>query len=398
MAEGPLRGYLRDREDEDSARVSFVELFYDLVFVFAVTQLAAYLADNLSAEGAVRAAVLFMAVWWLWINTTWALNRLDPDRSLVRAVIFVMMGAGLMLTVSIPQAFADRALVFAVAYVAMQVGRSLLMVWALGHAGEHDQRRTFLRNAVWFSISGVFWIAGAIVQGELEVILWSIALLIELGVPWIGYRVPGLGQSTSEAWDVEGEHLTERCGLFIILSLGESILVTGSRMAPLEMNAVNLTAFAIAILGSIVMWWLYFDTGARRGTKAFERAEEPGRLARFAYTYIHLPIVAGVVVVAVSDKLLLDHPEDRPDVWAALVILGGPALFLLGNFLFKNATSRRWPLSHVIGLALLALPIPWLGAFSLIALAGWTVVAMISVAILERVFLRSKEAARVGVN
>lgn len=398
MADGPPRGYLRDREDEDSARVSFVELFYDLVFVFAVTQLAAYLADNLSREGAVRALVMFLAVWWLWINTTWALNRLDPDRSLVRFVIFVLMGAGLMLTVSIPQAFGDRALIFALAYVAMQVGRSLFMVWALGQAEEHDQRQTFVRNAVWFLVSGAFWIAGAIVQGELEVLLWAIALAIELGVPWIGYRFPGLGRSSPGAWDVEGEHLTERCALFIILSLGESILVTGSRLEPLELSAISLAGFAVAILGSLVMWWIYFDTGARRGTKAFERSEEPGRLARFAYTYVHLPIVAGVVVVAVSDKLLLAHPEDRPELSATLVILGGPALFLLGNFLFKNATSRRWPLSHLIGLAILAGPIPWLEAFSLIALAAWTVVAMVAVAILERVFLRSKEAARVGVN
>lgn len=272
------------------------------------------------------------------------------------------------------------------------------MVWALGHAREHVQRRTFLRNAVWFTISSVFWIAGAIVQGEPAVILWSIALLIELAVPWIGYRVPGLGSSSPEAWDVEGEHLTERCGLFIILSLGESILVTGSRMTPLPMNAVNLSAFAIAILGSLVMWWIYCDTGARRGTMAFERSEEPGRLARFAYTYIHLPIVAGVVVVAVSDKLLLAHPEDRLDVFSALIMLGGPALFLLGNLLFRNATSRRWPLSHVAGLALVLLPVPWLGTFSLIALVGWTVATMIAVAILERVFLHSREAARVGVN
>jgi low temperature requirement protein LtrA len=121
-------------------------------------------------------------------------------------------------------------------------------------------------------------------------------------------------------------------------------------------------------------------------------------LARFAYTYVHLPIVAGVVVVAVSDKLLLAHPEDGPALSSALVILGGPALFLLGNYLFKNATQRRWPLSHVIGLALLALPFPFLGAFSYIGLAGWTVLAMLAVAVLERVLQRSREAARAGVN
>jgi low temperature requirement protein LtrA len=197
---------------------------------------------------------------------------------------------------------------------------------------------------------------------------------------------------------VEGEHLTERCGLFIILSLGESILVTGSRMEPQTLNAVNLATFAVAVVGSLVMWWIYFDTGARRGTKAFERSDEPGRLARFAYTYVHLPIVAGVVVVAVGDKLLLEHPEDVTGLSSAAVILGGPALFLLGNYLFKNATQRRWPLSHVIGLALLAMPVPFLGFFSYIGLAAWTVIVMVAVAILERVLQRSREAARAGVN
>jgi low temperature requirement protein LtrA len=398
MAEERPRGYLRDREDEDSARVSFVELFFDLVFVFAVTQLAAYLAENLTAEGIVRATVLFLAVWWIWITTTWATNRLDPDRSLVRSVIFVLMGVGLMFSVSIPQAFGDRGLVFALAYVLIQVGRSAFLVWALRHAGEHAQQATFVRNTVWFGISGVLWIAGALAETDLRIVIWAVALLIELAVPWVGYWLPRLGRSSPGAWDVEGEHLTERCGLFIILSLGESILVTGSRMEPLELNAVNLVAFAIAILGSLVMWWVYFDTGARRGTKAFERSREPGRLARFAYTYVHLPIVAGVVVVAVSDKLLLAHPEDRPDFASAVVILGGPGLFLLGNFLFKNAISHRWPLSHVIGLALLLVPLPFLPSFSLIALAAWTVAAMIVVAYLERLFLRSREAARVGVN
>jgi low temperature requirement protein LtrA len=115
MAEDRPRGYLRDRDDEDSARVSFVELFFDLIFVFAVTQLAAYLSENLTAEGIIRALALFLAVWWVWITTTWATNRLDPDRSLVCIVIFVLMGVGLMFSVSIPQAFGARGHVSAVA-------------------------------------------------------------------------------------------------------------------------------------------------------------------------------------------------------------------------------------------------------------------------------------------
>ena len=399
MAEDPApRGYLRNREDEDSARVSFVELFFDLVFVFAVTQLAAYLVANLTAEGLVRALVLFLALWWLWITTTWATNQLDPDRSLVRGVIFALMAAGLMFSVSLTQAFDHRGPVFAGAYVLMQVGRSLFMVWALGEAGEDVQRATFLRTTVWFAVSGVLWIGGAFAQGDLRVVLWSLALLIDLGVPWIGFRVPGLGRSSARAWKVEGEHLAERCGLFIILGLGESLLVTGTRMETLAWDPGTLASFAVALLGSLVMWWIYFDTGARRGTKAVERSAEPGRLARFAYTYVHLPIVAGVVVVAVGDKLLLAHPEDPAGLEEGLVLLGGPALFLLGNLLFKNATSRRWPLSHAIGLGLLALPIPWLGGFSTFSLAAYATLALVAVAVLERVFLHSPEAARAGVN
>jgi low temperature requirement protein LtrA len=359
MAENrPTRGYLRDRQDEDSAQVSFVELFFDLVFVFAVTQLAAYLVENLTPEGLIRALVLFLALWWLWITTTWATNRLDPDRGLVRGVIFALMAVGLMFSVSMPNAFDDRGAVFAAAYVLIQVGRSLFMVWALAQHGEDRQRETFERVSIWFGLSGFLWLGGALVEADLRVVLWGLALVIELVVPWLGFRVPGLGASSDSAWDVEGEHLTERCGLFIILALGESLLVTGTRMETLTWDSVTLLSFAVAFLGSVVMWWIYFDTGARRGTKAFERSSNPGRLARFAYTYVHLPIVAGVVVTAVADKLVLAHPVDPAGFAESLVILGGPALFLFGNLLFKNATSSRWPLSHAIGLALLLAAVP----------------------------------------
>jgi low temperature requirement protein LtrA len=368
------------------------------VFVFAVTQLAAYLVENLTTEGLVRALVMFMAMWWIWINTSWATNRLDPDRSLVRTVIFALMAAGLMFSVSIPLAFGSRGPVFAAAYVLIQLGRSLFMVWALDRSGVPVQKATFQRSSIWFAVTALAWIAGGFAEGDLRILLWALAILTELTVPWFGFGLPGLGRSTSDAWDVEGEHLAERCGLFIILALGETLLVTGTRMEGLEWDGVNLAAFAVAQIGTLVMWWLYFDTGARRGVKAFERSEDPGRLARFAYTYVHLPIVAGIVVVSVSDKLLLAHPEDQPTVTDALVILGGPALFLLGNLLFKNSLSHRWPLSHAIGIALMILPVPWLDEMSLFLLATWTVVVMVAVAGLERWFLRSREAARVGVN
>lgn len=393
----PPRGYLRDREDEDSARVSFVELFFDLVFVFGVTQLATIIADSFTPEGFVRAGILFVAVWWLWINTAWATNRLDPDRSLVRVVIFALMGAGLVFSTAMPAAFEDRALVFAGSYVGIQVARSAFMAWALGQHGKGEQARTFVRVAVWFALSGTLWIAGALAEADLRVGLWAVALAVELLVPWFGFWLPGFGRSSAHEWDIEGEHLTERCALFIIIALGESLLVTGQRMTGAAWDRGTWAAFAVALVGTLAMWWVYFDSGAKRGTRAFEESRTPGRLARFAYTYVHQLIGAGIVLTAVGDKLLLDHPLDPPDWPAAVAVLGGPALFILGNFLFKNATSSRWPLSHVAGLALLGagfLVAEWL---NVLGLAAYAVLVLLVVALLERSLLRSRVAAEQGL-
>jgi low temperature requirement protein LtrA len=390
------RSQLRDRDDEDSSRVSFVELFYDLVFVFAVAQLAVYLVDNVTPEGAVRAGVLFVAVWWLWINTTWVTNRLDPDAAPVRFAMFALMGASLVLSMSLPRAFDDQALLFALPYVGMQIGRSLFSFLSLNHHGQTEEARTSLQQAIWFALSGTLWIAGALLEADARIVLWVLALLVELAVPWVGFPVPGLGRTEMHNWDVQGEHLSERCGLFIIISLGEMLLVTGAQAAEKEWTAVGAAATATAVATALVMWWLYFDTGSRRGTRAFEE-QQPGRLARVAYTYLHLLIVGGIVLSAVGDKGLIAHPED-PVAWQdAATLMGGPALFLLGNFLFKNATSRRWPVSHLMGLALLGLGVLLSERFDVLRLAVWTLGVLIVVAVLERALLRSRTAAQQGI-
>jgi low temperature requirement protein LtrA len=390
------RNQLRDRDDEDASRVSFVELFYDLVFVFAVTQLAAYLVDNVTPEGAVRTAVLFVAVWWLWINTTWATNRLDPDAAPVRFAIFALMAASLVLSMALPHAFEDRGLSFALPYVAMQVGRGLFSAYALNRHGEARGARTALRQAIWFALSGTLWVAGALAEADLRLNLWGLALLVELAAPWLGFPVPGLGREEARDLDVEGEHLSERCGLFIIIALGETLLVTGAHAAELEWTASTQAATATAVAGSLTMWWLYFDTGSKRGTRAFEE-QHPGYLARVAYTYLHLPIVAGIVLTAVGDKGLVAHPHEAVAWQDAVTILGGAALFLLGNFLFKNATSRRWPVSHLVGLALLASAVLLTERLDVLGLAAWTVAVLVVVAVLERVLLRSHTAAVQGL-
>ena len=138
--------------------------------------------------------------------------------------------------------------------------------------------------------------------------LWAAALLVETTAPAFGFWVPGLGRSTTEDWDVEGGHMAERCGLFVIIALGESILVTGAKFASLTWTPTTVAAFVVAFVGSVAMWWIYFNVGAERASRNIAASSDPGRIARLSYTYLHLPLVAGIIVAAVGDELVLSHP------------------------------------------------------------------------------------------
>ncbi|PCR96852.1 hypothetical protein CP336_07805 [Pseudomonas fluorescens] len=384
------RGLLRGRGSLDSGKVGMVELFFDLVFVFAVTQLSHTLLAHLSIEGAVHVALLMVAVWWVWIFTSWITNWLDPEKLPVRLGLFGLMIAGLLLSSSIPKAFTERGLMFAAAFVFMQVGRTLFAIWAV--RGESlNMTRNFQRILAWLTLSGVFWIGGAFVEGEQRLFCWALALLIELISPSLYFWVPGLGRSSLSDWNVEGNHMAERCALFVIIALGESLLVTGATFAELTPGRDGLLAFLVAVLGSIAMWWVYFDSGAERAHHRIAHSADPGRQARIAYTYLHVLIVAGVIVSAVADELVLVHPDHASDA-GIVVIVAGPWLFLLGNALFKWVTADRPfpPLSHVVGLIALTLLLPlalnhW---FSALALGALTSAAVVLVAIWETLALR----------
>jgi low temperature requirement protein LtrA len=335
---------LRTRREHEHAKVGFVELFFDLVFVFAVTQLSHALLEHFTLLGAIQTTLLLMAVWWVWIFTSWVTNWLDPETPAVRLMLFVLMLAGLVLSTSLPQAFGSRGLAFAAAYAFMQVGRSLFMLWALSSHSRRN-RRNFQRITVWLALSGVFWIAGGLAEGTTRFGLWGLALFLEYLSPAVGFWVPGRGRSTTADWDVEGGHMAERCGLFIIIALGESILVTGATFGDLAWTPPTAAAFVTAFVGSVAMWWIYFSIGAERGSRLIASSADPGRVARLAYTYLHLPIVGGIIVAAVADELVLVHPTGHTDLKVMAAVLGGPALYLVGNILFKRATAGRFRIS-----------------------------------------------------
>ena len=373
---------LRARKGHEHARVTFVELFFDLVFVFAVTQLSHALLAHFSVLGAIETLLLMMAVWWVWIYTSWVTNWLDPEKVPVRLMLFAIMAVGLIMSAAIPKAFAELGLVFAAAYVSIQVGRTLFMLW--GVEGDASLERNFQRILAWLCVSGFFWVLGGFLEGEMRFAFWALALVIEYLGPSLGFWTPGLGCSSTSDWNVEGGHLAERCGLFVIIALGESVLVTGATFSGLTWSLPVVLAFLSAFLSSVAMWWIYFNAGAERGTLTITSSGDPGRLARLAYTYIHLFIVAGVIVTAVGDEFTLAHPDGHGDLKTASAIVGGPALYLIGTLLFRRAITGHLPRIQL--LALIAMAVIFAGAafVSPLALSLATTMVLIVVAWAEK--------------
>jgi low temperature requirement protein LtrA len=378
---------LRAHNGHDHVRVTYVELFFDLIFVFAVTQLSHMLIEHLSLLGAFEAFLLLLAVWWAWIDTSWSTNWLDPDRPAVRALLFALMFAGLLLSASIPHAFDAEALLFAIAYAFMQIGRSLFMLWALRR---HDRNnfRNFQRILAWHAVVGALWVCGALMEGQ-RIAIWTLAVVLECMAPSVGFVVPGLGKSTTTDWKVDGAHMAERCALFIIIALGESILVTGATAASVRATFEVNIGFTTAFLGTVAMWWIYFNIGAERGSRRIAADADPGRIARAAYTYVHVLIVAGIVVTAVADEIVLKHPHGAAHLHEAAVLIGGPTLYLIGNTLFKRASAQFLPLSHLIGLALLVVLAATSSLMSVLALGAATTAVLIVVAVWETISLRA---------
>lgn len=317
-----MAGDLLRTRDGGHARVGFVELFFDLVFVFAITQISHTLLAHLTWMGALQAAMLLGAIWWAWIDTSWITNWLDPERAPVRMMLFALMAAGLVLSTSLPEAFGGKGLIFACAFAALQVGRGMFTLWAV--RDDAKLRPNIERICVWAVGGGVLWIAGGLAEGQARLFLWLIALLAEFSAPALYFWVPGLGRSRTAAWRVEGGHIAERVGLFIIICLGEALLITGATFAGLTWTAPVIAAFATAFVGALAMWWIYFSVGHEAASEEISHTDDPGRMARAAYTYGPILIVAGMVVTAVGDELILMHPEGGVSPDAAVVLIGGP--------------------------------------------------------------------------
>lgn len=373
--------------DGNEAKVSFVELFFDLVYVFAVTQLSHLLLENLTPAGAAETLVLGFAVWLGWQYTCWVANWFDPQAMPMRLMLFAVMLAGLIMAAAIPGAFGSKGLVFAICYAALQVGRTLFIVLHLG--SRHELAPNYRRMLVWLCISAVLWIAGGYAEDEVRLGLWLLAVLCEYCSPMIGFWLPGMGRSRHEDWDIEGAHLAERCQLFVIVALGESILMTGATLSGMSgWEIPGVIAFLVAFFGSVAMWWVYFDTSSEAGSEAIVRSRVPGRMGAY-FHYVHVVIVAGVIVCAVGSELVIAHPDGDIDTSSMAVLVGGPAIYLIGNGIYKTVVYRRFPLSHVAGLLSLAVLAPLSYLTDLLMAGGLTTLVLVAVAAWESVARRT---------
>ena len=370
------------------SRVTYAELFFDLVFVFAVTQISHTLLAHFTPLGVLQVTLLFLAVWWVWVYTSWITNWLNPEKTPVRLLLFAMTLGGLVLSTSIPSAFDGRGLWFAMAYATMQVGKTVFL-WASTAPAQSLARANAIRITAWLVLSAIFWIAGGLAEGQTRLLLWAIALGIEYVSPAVRFWIPRYGASAVKDWVIEGGHMAERCAGFIIIALGESIVVTGATFAELTWTPENVAAFVSAFVGSLAMWWIYFHIGAEAGSEQLSGSSEPGRLARLAYTYLHMPIVAGIIVAAVADELVLKHPGGHSDMKTVISSIGGPLLFLFGMILFKHSFRGFLQLSHgagIVGLGVLA----WFASgLSPLVLSVLTTAILIVVAVWESFSLRS---------
>ena len=275
--------HFRPKTGEEQ-RATWLELFFDLVYVFAITQLSHGLLADPGAGGLLRTGFLLLVVWWAWINTTWMANWFDPDAVPVRLVLIGGMLASLLMSVSIPHAFTSDAALFACAYVALQIGRNTFNVTVTEADSEFGP--SFRRLLFWSVLSAPLWIAGGMVDGTARYVLWAAALVMDYAAPFLRYWTPRLGSSAFEEWAIEGAHFAERFQLFIIIALGESIVVTGATASDAGADRVTVVALIVCFLGSAALWWLYFDRIAGLAQARLANAgDEAGQLGRDAYTY-----------------------------------------------------------------------------------------------------------------
>ena len=352
------------REVDSEQRVTPLELFFDLVFVFAITQVTGFLADNSTWAGLLQGMFLLAALWWAWAAYAWLTNTLDPEEGAVRIAFFGSMAAMLVVSLAAPHAFGRDGLVFGVAYF---IVRALhIVLYAIAGRDDRELLRAVLRILPSALLGAALLVVAGFLEGTPRMVIWAAALAID----YLWLLVGGM-----RGWRVSPEHFVERHGLILIIALGESIVAIGVGAAGLPLDPGTISAAVLGIVVAAALWWTYFDwvifiSQARLADAA---GEERAILARDLYSYLHLPMVAGIVLSALGLKTTLAHVDQPLDTIAAVGLCGGLALYMLAHVAMRLRTGgglgHGRPTAAILLIASipLATMVPALAALGLVA-------------------------------
>jgi low temperature requirement protein LtrA len=332
-----------DDAEESARRTSYIELFFDLVFVFAITEVATLIVD--ADGGFLRAALILGLIWWAWSTYAWLTNAIDVELVPVRLAVLVATGASFFMAISVPTAFGAGGFMFAVTYF---VVRSLMLaLYLLGSRDDPERRAAMARLAPWFLVGPTLVLVGGVLDDPWRTALWAASLFVD---------VTGTFRARSAGWRVSPAHFAERYGLFIIIALGESIVAIGITAVDEALEPLLVLAVAVAVVGAMSFWWAYFDIAARGMERVLRRAHGIARsdLARDLFTILHYPLVLGIILYAVAAKKTVAAPDEPLTQTGLVALIGAMVAFLVGS------AALRWRAIHVVArerlVAALAIP------------------------------------------
>ncbi|HEY1302682.1 MAG TPA: low temperature requirement protein A [Vicinamibacterales bacterium] len=366
-------------EPEENYEVTPLELFFDLVFVFAVSQLSHHLLEHLTWRGAGEVLVLLLPILAVWSYTSWAATMIPADRPATLWMILSVMLVGLFMNAAAANVFTTTGWPFVVPFLLIQLGRT---VWTIANAPDAKYRDHFVRVLIWFIVTTPLWIAGAAVGPKVRVFFWGLAAAIDLAGTWLAHPVRARRLHSAQM-AFAGGHMLERCRLFLIIALGETVLTTGTAIAAVPFTAMTVTTGTAALAGTVALWGLCFGRSDRLTVQHLKQTRDPVRTSRFAINALTV-MVLGLIAVAVGNEKAIAHPNEHGPPSLSALLYGGPILFLLAQGWYLRTELRSSPRVHLFGcVVLLGLGIVSLAASASVALVVMAA-SLAALAVIER--------------
>jgi len=368
------------RQESAEERVTPLELFFDLIFVFAITQVTGFVVADPTWAGLVKGLLVLGVLWWAWAAYAWLTNTINPEEGAVRIAMFAAMGAMLIASLAVPDVFGDDAFLFACAYAFVRIAH--LVLYAIAGRGDRDLQAAVARLGVGTAVGvGLLFVAAAL-DGRIQVAVWALALAFDLLGPYVG---------GGRGWHLSPGHFAERHALIVIIALGETIVALGVG-ASHNLDPGTVTAGVLGFTVAAAMWWLYFDVVALVAERKLHALTGSAQLAmaRDSYSYLHLPMVAGIILFAVGVKKTLGDVGEPLKLVPAVALCGGVALYLLAHILFRlrNVGSLNKQRLVVCGCLLVLIPL----GLEFAALVTLTLLTALCVALIAYEAIRFADA------